>query len=244
MHREINLLIIVLLLFAFAPLRSSACTCRDAPSACEAFGGAGAVFIGTAGRTTRYEDGFLVRTETDIRVREVFLGVVDAAVTAVTTGMGCEFIFETGKEYLIYAGHSNEAGQRMDRFYSSSCGRTKLLTEATEDLKFLRGGIKKMPGSRLYGFVREDRTLDHSIPESQRRLPIKGFGLKVIGPDRTYELTTDKKGEYELRGLPGGRYFIELIPTTEYYTEGSREEFYVNPKGCFANNFYLSRSVN
>lgn len=242
MHREFCLLIVFFAAFIFAPAEALACTCGDTPTACEAFGGAAAVFIGTAGEVARYEDGFLVRTETEIRVKEVFLGGVGATVTAETRGMGCEFGFEAGKDYLIYAGDSGAAGQRIDRFYSSSCGRTRLLSEASEDLKFLRKEKKGMSGSRIYGWVREDRTLDYSIPESQRRPPIKGFGLKVIGPSRTYELTTDKKGEYELGGLQGGRYFIELIATTEYYSEGHREEFYVNPTGCSANNFYLSRN--
>ena len=117
------------------------------------------------------------------------------------------------------------------------------MSEATEDLKFLRKDIRRMNGSRIYGWVREDRTLDMSLPESERRRPIKGFGLKLIGPERTYELTTDKKGEFSVSGLPPGRYFIELIATTEYYTEWrERDEFFVNPRGCSQQNYYLSRN--
>lgn len=220
-----------------------ACTCGDTPTACEAFGSAGAVFIGTAGETIREGIEVFVRTKTQIRVKEVFFGDVGPTVTAETQGMGCEFGFEAGKDYLIYAGDSRESGQRMERFYSSSCGRTRSLAEASDDLKFLRTEMKKMPGSRIYGWIREDRSVDYSIPEPQRTPPIKGFGLKVIGPDKTYELTTDKKGEFELKGLPGGRYFIELIATTEYYTEWrERDELFVNPRGCSAKNYYLSRN--
>lgn len=233
---------VAVLALVLGPAAAFACTCGDEPNPCGAYGQAGAVFVGKVLSSKRVDD-LMNRTEYEIQVRNVFAGNLGTTVIAESHSDACGYGFRVGKEYLIYGGQAGDGGRVMERFAATFCSRTKPIGEASEDLKFLRKDIRKMEGSRIYGWVKEDLSLNHALPMEKRTPPIEGFGLKVIGADRTYDLTTNSMGEYSLTGLTAGKYFIELIPTTVFYTEGrERLELYVNANGCSANNFYLSRN--
>jgi hypothetical protein len=237
-----HLLAAFFLSLAIGPAMTHACSCGEQTNACEAYGQAGIVFVGKILSSNRPED-FMARTEYEIKVEKVFIGNLGATVIAESYPDACGFGFSVGEEYLIYGGFAGEGSPRVERFAATYCSRTKLLREASDDMKFLQKDIKKMGGARIYGWIKEDLSLNRDLPPEKRTPPIEGFGLKVIGPDRRYELTTNSNGQFSLAGLTSGKYFIELIPTTLFYTEGrEREELYVNTNGCSAQNFYLSRN--
>lgn len=101
-----------LILIVFALPAAFACTCGDTATACEAYGRAAAVFIGTAGPPVRQGAEGVGRTETVIRIKEVLFGNVGNIAIAESLDFGCGFAFEAGKEYLIYAGDASETANR------------------------------------------------------------------------------------------------------------------------------------
>ena len=236
------MLVVAFLTLILGPIMTNACTCRDEENPCEAYGQAGVVFVGRV-LSSKCIGEIMPLTEYEIQVRKVYAGNLGTMVFAESYSDACGYNFRVGEEYLIYGGHAGNESLPVRRFAATRCSRTRSLTEASADLKFLRKDLNKMGGSRIYGWIKEDLSLSRDIPFEKRTPPIEGYALKVIGPDRTYELTTDSKGEYSLTGLTSGKYFIELISTTAFYTERwEREEFYVNPNGCSARNFCLSRN--
>lgn len=76
----------------------------------------------------------------DLAVLRVFKGDVAASAQLVTrTSVACGRSFTTGKRYLIYAGRTDD-GELTD----SSCSRTRLVSNADEDLAVLGAGAAPM----------------------------------------------------------------------------------------------------
>jgi hypothetical protein len=120
----------------------AACDCAKSSRPCDAFWKADAVFSGTV--TSRAvvsmeADDDSKRKEQKVAVKilveEVFRGGLGGNDVEMITGLGdgdCGYRFEKGRKYLVYA---YEQGQRL---YTSICHRTKLLSEAKDDLAYFR----------------------------------------------------------------------------------------------------------
>ena len=107
---------------------------------CDATSKSAAVFVGTvvssknAKSTGQYD--FNSR-EVKFSVEEAFKGLSSTEVS-VFTGWGggdCGYPFQIGQQYLIYAYKDEKTG----RFGTSICSRTRQLSEAKDDLAYLRG---------------------------------------------------------------------------------------------------------
>ena len=122
--------LVVLGLVALLPDCASACSCVPPPPPERELDRSSAVF---SGEVIDIEKGPQVSNVT-FRVSKVWKGPERETLEVSTAreGTSCDYHFSEGQEYLVYAwGRKMEVG---------SCGRTKLLSEASADLEALGNG--------------------------------------------------------------------------------------------------------
>jgi len=125
------------------------------------------------------------------------------------TGMGevsCGYPFKQAEHYLVYA--IPYAGDK-NRLSTNICQRTRLLSQADEDLAYFQSLPAPGSGGVLYG------RLKMANPDKVK-ITIKGQG-KLI------ETRAGKDGNYRVSGLPPGQYIItadlpKSISHYPYYT--------------------------
>jgi hypothetical protein len=210
------------------------------PPVCEMYGKSKAVFVGkVTGITELKKENTNSDFRIDFQVREAFLGVKDLTrVSVVLSGARIEYCgFETGKIFLVYAykgsnGFSIDAGTR-----------TRPITEAGEDLEFLRNLSKVKKGVRIYGTIMQ--AVKSSLEEDNKD-PVRGMQLRLENineKSRIFYGATDEDGNYELKGIPGGKYKISPARPLVGYDLSPEVGFGqvdVNDKGCVGYNFTLT----
>ncbi len=85
-------------------------------------------------------------------------------------------------------------------YYAGTCGRSRGLKGATDDLLYLNNLAKTRGRTRLSG------ALDSWSSDAPSFANIK---IKITGKKKTYETKTDADGVYEIYDLPAGEYLIE-----------------------------------
>lgn len=237
------LLIGAFTLLLFCSPEVKACSCANMRPACEEFGSAKAVFIGKVigakeqrqereedGSTTTYDVG-----EIYFKVEETFLGVKSAraVIHSGTGGADCGYWFLRGQRYLVYA-----YGESLEALGTNICTRTRLLAGADEDLEFLRNLPRKGTGARIYGSVvaalKDPKSTDWRTPK-----PLNGVTIKIEGARPTFDAVTDSKGDYQIAGIPAGKYKIHAV-VPDYYRQ---DEYWMraielNDRGCAREDFF------
>jgi hypothetical protein len=146
-----------------------------------------------------YVDGV---KSTTMRVEEVFKGTLKVGAEMVFAqggGADCIWTFnenEIGKKFLFYLKAFNDSSVWM----AGTCGRSSLVDNAGDDLLYLRNLDKVRDKTRISGTL----AFRHETGES-----LVGRKVRIVGPQRTYEVKSDDKGVYEIYDLPAGRYFVE-----------------------------------
>lgn len=231
----------VLLLFSG---RALACSCMGPGPPCQAFGGAAAVFVGTATDvTTRQTKSGKSGTRDEVdwtpnvykfTVVQSFLGVEGTEVE-VATGRGggdCGYGFRRGETYLVYA-YGGVEGKLLT---TGICTRTKPVASAAEDLEFLRGIPARGAGVTISVAVK--RYLQNvKAGDSKLVGGLADAPLVVEGGGERRELKTDAEGRLQLTGLKAGKYKIKLLLPEELTTYKAEEEVTVSDRGC-ASVFY------
>jgi hypothetical protein len=211
----------VLLAVIFTAVDVAACPCQFPVSPCEAFGKASAVFIGRLVKDAEPREAVF-------EVLKSFSGMADKTVR-LERGFGCQITYLKGEQYLIYARRGEDK-----KLYVDECSRSALLSEAEEDLAFLRELPKEGAGVRLFGAVGENADwaglTDKSIEVITSR--ISGVAIKVTSEDRTREFTTDSDGRFDITGLGPGDFQVEVVPPEGYTGSNLKEEFSVRDRAC------------
>lgn len=143
----------VFLLFALVT-QAVACSCVGGAKPCEAYGDASAVFVGTvtfsksinvkgAGYDTTQR---LVRFHVDRPIRNVKDS--DIEVQTAWGEAACGYGFRLGGQYLVYAYSNHDKALE-----TSICTRTRPLSDAAEDLKYIDALAKAPPGGTISGEV-------------------------------------------------------------------------------------------
>jgi Tissue inhibitor of metalloproteinase/Carboxypeptidase regulatory-like domain len=213
-------------IFAFLPFlffvdETKACSCAPAGPPCQAFWQADAVFMATVKSKTvvpTQVDGETKSTQQIVSVRflvdEVYRGLLGGSDVEVLTGMNsadCGFNFEKGKRYLVYA------QEYQNKFRTSICSRTRLLTDAKKDLLYFQYLPPEGSGASI--FV---RVLKRSA--SPEGVPVQGVKVTAEGADGSFDGRTDSSGRYEFKHLPPGKYKVK--------SESSDTEVTVADRSC------------
>ncbi|MFY9620922.1 MAG: carboxypeptidase-like regulatory domain-containing protein [Pyrinomonadaceae bacterium] len=152
-------------------------------------------------------------------------------------GGDCGYRFERAKQYLIYASKSvNE-----NRLYTGICNRTRLLSEASEDLKFFYNLPPEGSGSTITVSVRRYLVPVHD--ESRFEITaLPSVKVTVDGGGNHFEGDTDQDGQYQFRGLRPGTYKVKAeLPSNP--RNHSEAEVSVIDRGCAYREFVSRPAV-
>lgn len=207
---------------------------------CQEYWRSDAVFIGVVTRVMRTPNtthpvemfGPFATSTVFLTVQEAFKGIQQSAI--VLDLDHCGYMFNEGERYLVYArrGYNNTLDVR-DRFT-----RTRPLSEATEDLEYIRGLASAEPGARVFGQITQ---FTHVIKKDSRHLsePLSNIKVSIVGSDQRREVVTDSDGRYEFKGLRTGTYRIRAeVPA---YLKHEELPFKVNGSECVPINISASR---
>lgn len=236
MRAVVLLLGIVIVVLLTSPT-ANACTCAGNHPPCESYGTASAVFVGTVtaermNKQPKQDE----RTEIDwipravkFSVEQAYSGVTGTEVE-VFTGRGggdCGYGFKIGQRYLVYAYRSE------DKLTTSICTRTRLFSNATEDLAFLGTLSSARPGVTIYGSISRD--------DGRKDEPLSSEILITIeGESQRKEVRPDAEGRFRVSGLPPGKYKVTLHLPDALTTWKSEGEITVSDRGCGAVGWYIS----
>jgi hypothetical protein len=221
------------------------CDCSSSRPPCQSFGNTAAVFVGTPIEVKQTTGKLLANNEPEypqkifsFRVDESFRGV-NAAQIEVRTGMedgDCGYRFNLGERYLVYANFNPANG-----FYDTSiCTRTRPLSEAAEDLDYIRGGLKnREPGATLSGELRRYRR-NLETEEMQQLGPLANIKISVTSEGRSFVTRTDEQGRYELTRLEPGQYVVRPELPDELGTWDSERKTNLNDRGCGVVGFQVT----
>jgi hypothetical protein len=150
----------------------------------------------------------------------------------VLTGFGdadCGFGFRQTQQYLVYA---NEFEGKLT---TGICSRTKHISEAAADLKYMRGLSTGKSSGSIFGEVvsaqRNEGGGSDKIPLAAATINIEGAIAK--------EIKTDAKGEYRISALPPGDYTVRLDLPKGLTTQETERKVKVSPGGCAVASFWL-----
>lgn len=162
-----------------------------------------------------------------------------------TAAGDCGYDFQLGETYLVYA--NNEEG--ADYYFTTSCMRTKRLSDAGEDLGYLYFS-KNQPeqSSRLEGFATTDRksqlALDPLHEPAAIGSPVSGVILQLQSDRFARYAESDGNGRFVFDGLPDGNYQLSVFaagyPKTNRLLAGPRK-LSIKEKNCVRQVFVLPK---
>lgn len=220
--------------------RAFACDCAGNRPACQEYWEVSAVFVGTVinTRTVTVKDGPYPQQMRAVRISldEIFRGLEGAEVE-VLTGFGggdCGFGFRQAQQYLVYAYRSD--GGKLS---TSVCTRTKSISEAENDLAYIRGLSKAKSGATISGevvkYLRDKQ-------DTLAKQPLPGVKVVIEG-EKKFEAVTDAKGQYRINQLPAGEYTIKPVPPERLSARGPERKIKVGDRGCAVESFWLESNA-
>lgn len=231
-----------LIVIGAAATRAYACQCAGENAPCAEYWKVSAVFVGTV-----IESRLVTVKETsyDRQMRSVRIFVdeplrgVEGAEVEVLTGMGggdCGFGFQRAQQYIVYAYRS----EQDNKLHTSICTRTRLMTAAGEDLKYIRGLGNAKRGGTISGEVaRFRRNAEGNIANE----PLPAVKVVVEGP-KSYETVTDAKGQYGIEGVMAGDYTIRPIAPPGLALRGPDRTIKVADPGCADVSLWLESNAH
>lgn len=227
---------LLLVLFSLAAESDFGCECAGEQIPCQAYSEASAVFLGTVieSRIVTSKQGEFEEQSRIVRlsIDTPFRGVEGAEVE-VMTGLGggdCGYGFSQTRQYLVYA-HVYEG-----KLYTGVCTRTRLASQAGEDLLYLRELENAKAGVAISGKAVKYRRNEHGGMDS---IPLSDVTITIDGPTKK-EVKTDLKGEYRQAGLVAGNYVVSAKAPDGLSRRGEPEEKVEIPdRGCSVVSFWF-----
>ncbi|HKY44096.1 MAG TPA: carboxypeptidase regulatory-like domain-containing protein [Pyrinomonadaceae bacterium] len=221
----------LLILFSLATDALASCPMSQQGPPCQEYWRADAVFIGVANRVVNVPNdtylgiGPYLRTTAYFTIEEAFKGVGGTGI--VFDSSNCGYFFREGERYLVYAHRNSYRNNELEVIIGNT--RTRPISEAVEDLKYIRGLSSAESGSRIFGKVAQHT---FNIKESYNNVVESLQNITVIleGNNQRQEVVTDSDGRYEFKGLLEGTYRIRAdVPSYLSYNE---EIIKVNGRAC------------
>lgn len=234
----------ILLAFLFGtalivPQRVVACECIATGPACSEYARYAVVFSGIVTSIAGEDNPPQINSYRQT-MRRVHFGLLENLRGAETsdieilTGMGggdCGYPFRVGESYLVYA----YAWQ--GRLTTGICSRTRLLSNAKEDLDYIHSLATAPPGASVFG------SLMRLFPPEQgasRREPLGG--IKVVVASTTGEIhtaTSGPDGRFLVEGLEAGKYTVApQFPDSLTLRDSRARQIVLVEHGCAQENFY------
>lgn len=220
---------LLVLVFSSGPLflnppAAHACSCLPSGPPCEAMWNAALVFTGKVVEIVPLESA-TAGLPVELRPRrirfvvsEAFRGADTAEVELHSRGGGsgmCDFPFQLGAEYLVYAHHRGDAAG----WSTSTCSRTRRLHEAAEDLAYLRLPNANKGSSRIVGHVRH-RWLDAASQRFVERV-VPTVLVRVTDGKKVIEGRTDSNGMFVIPVAPLHSYEVTFGPVEGLLVEST-----------------------
>lgn len=223
------------------PHGASACDCGDPGPPCKAFANTPVVFAGRVVKIATisvkapsgdfYEDRLVF-----LEVERSYRGSVGKTAEVVTgsVSMECAYDFRMGEHYLVYAYPHPQSGT----LYTGICQRTRVISEAGDDLDYLSKKDDPSHGAGIEG------TIEELTRDSRYETRVVGFmeGISVLVQGKSGHWTTvsQKDGRFRLWGIQPGRYRVtpalpkRFLPSTETVT--------LEPNSCATIRFLAAPS--
>jgi hypothetical protein len=224
-------MLLLLSTVAGVPARmAAACSCADPGPPCRALPRSDAVFVGKVADIEDVDadppkEGGVRNPQRRVRlvVEENFrgAGVKRGAPLEVATGLGggdCGYGFEVGERYLVYAEHAG--GEAL---YTGICTRTRTLSDAAEDLQYLRHRQERVAG--IEGDIVE-LGRDPETKATRWVGPMRGVIVVAErrGDGRRWEAKTDEHGWFRLWGLTFGTYTVRAVLPDRFVPEATTRD--------------------
>jgi hypothetical protein len=223
------------------------CSCAYSTPAM-AFNDSKVVFIGkmtggTEKNTLQERDGSSYEIESGevtFDVEESFKGKPGKTVTiqiASMKGTSCgTYGLRRGEMYAVYA-----YAYKGDMLSSGVCTRTGTVSQAKEDVDFLRSLPPGGSGGTITGRV----WLNTKAINGGGAKPLRGVSVRITGPrQKAVTVLTDKEGHFEASGLPAGIYMVTPKFPKNYFSDTDSAEVILSDLGTASAGFeaeYQSR---
>jgi hypothetical protein len=184
-----------------------ACSCAGPIPISSDFEGSDAVFIGIIEQVAEMDDltkenadgsmilGRSFAERVKFKVIKAFKGSLQEHLSIEGDGSNCDYDFSEGKKYLVYAYKGSGAWR------TGKCSRTRLLTNASEDLRYIDYSLKKRPYGLLYGSILQKTTGPDGKPGLF--MPRERLTIIVAASNGRHSATADESGSYQLILDPG-----------------------------------------
>jgi len=217
----------------FAGRDALACSCPQPGLPCQVAWRADAVFAGVVVSIEAVDNDSLGAPYQSklvkVSVQRGFTNEVSGTVDVIT-GMGggdCGYDFKEGERYLIYAFRSVSSG----RLTASICSRTRLLSEAAEDLKYL-GSPPPPGGGHVFGRIKEVRRHPAEM-ELVDYGPMDGVAVSLRGESLARGGITDANGRFDFTQLPVGKGVVTVAIPFGFEPRTWEQEFEIrDPRAC------------
>ncbi len=236
----------VVLLLLFSARTINACSCLDPGPPCQAFGAASAVFTGRVTEITSISGNSkpgrsYQQKLVHFAVSQAHLGISGTSAETVTGSGGgdCGYPFKVGESYLVYA----NLNPQDNKLYAGICSRTRPLSEAHEDLDYLKSRATSETGATIYGVVNKFRRSNSEGPYEQLG-PMVGTRVTVEGSTGRVESITDAKGEFRVTRLAAGSYNVRLTVAEGLWSSDRERKVEVKDKGCALVNFHVESNTS
>jgi len=230
-----------------------ACTCGLGGGVpCQDFWLADAVFAGTvvANSTTTLEVDNLkfARRLVQLTVDQPIRGMESAEVE-VFTGLGgtdCGYDFKVGQRYLVYASRQG----KEKRLFTSTCTRTRLLSEADDDFAFIRTLPTASANGLIFGTItRRNNQWKEGEP---RFTPVAGVELTIEAENVQHAARSDSQGKFRVENVLPGKYKGRLKIPPGLIRPSGRDpsgptyelEIEVAARGCAQADYYLESDTS
>jgi len=142
-----------------------------------------------------------------LSAEEVFKGVIDGEVLMPNDGTNCDFHFEAGRRYLIYASRNPDGSLTTHK-----CTRTAAFEDAQDDIAIIREFNAGKPRTRIFGLLGRTRfDLSGQYGKWTSLGPLAGQIIEAYGPAGTFQTTTDDAGRFRFVGIPVGEYRLMTL---------------------------------
>jgi hypothetical protein len=175
--------------------------CGRTVPACQAYWESQTVFIGRVRKID--ESGGTRRVTFDVEQVERGANAPTITVQVPTWELVRSTPLQLGDRYVVYA-----HGTGDERFIGA-CGRTRLASEAQEDLAYFREMKAPGSGGRIFGSVRHEEP-DFVAHGTRDRGPIAGLTIGLQGSGLDRQVSTANDGSFEFGGLLPGEYTLSL----------------------------------